>query len=128
MAQDKKKAVPWVASVAVVVSDKEKAKKWYSEKLGLDIISEKAHWVTVGKKGKGGQIHLCQMTEIDSKFPLEPGNSGILFMVEGDIVKHYETLKARGVEFPQPPVKRPWGWECVFRDLDGNEHMIMPST
>jgi catechol-2,3-dioxygenase len=127
MPPSKKEKGPWVASVAVVVSDKQKAKKWYTETLGLDLIMEQDHWVTVGRKGKGGMLHLCQMNELDPKFPMEPGNSGIMIMLEGDMMKIYEALKARGVKFTHPPEKKPWGWECMIVDPDGNEHLLMPS-
>ncbi len=35
---------PWVASVPVVVSDREASKKWYTEKLGLALIADEDHW------------------------------------------------------------------------------------
>ncbi len=38
-----------------------------------------------------------------------------------DVDEAYETLKAKGVEFTQPPIDQPWGLRGVyFRDPEGN--------
>jgi uncharacterized glyoxalase superfamily protein PhnB len=38
-----------------------------------------------------------------------------------DCLETYETLKARGVEFVQPPTDRPYGTiEAIFKDNSGN--------
>lgn len=38
-----------------------------------------------------------------------------------DVDAAYETLKAKGVEFTQPPIDQPWGLRGVyFRDPEGN--------
>lgn len=117
---------PWMASVAVVVEDRERSKAWYTEKLGMQILQDGEHWVTVGRKGKGGAIHLCLASELGSE--LEPGNSGILVMLEGPIKSECRKLKARGVEFVQEPTKQPWGaWDARVRDPDGNELLLMES-
>lgn len=116
---------PWIASVAVMVSDRERSKKWYTESLGMSVLQDMQHWVTVGRKGKGGAIHLCLGSEIGG-LPLEPGNTGILVMVDGDLKKECATLKERGVEFVHEPKKQPWGvWDAMIRDPDGNEILLM---
>jgi len=121
-----KGGAPWMASVAVMVADREKAKKWYTEKLGMSVLVEMEHWLTVGRAGKGGAIHLCLGSEIG--FPLEPGNTGILVMVDGDLKAECAKLKGRGVEFVHEPTKQPWGvWDATIRDLDGNEILLMES-
>ena len=118
------KSGPWVASVAVVVSDKGRAKRWYSEKLGLSILANEAHWVGVGRRGKGAMIHLCEYPE-PGNVRLEPGNSGILLLVEDDLRTRYEELRARGVDYARPPTEHPWGWDATIRDPDGNELLLM---
>jgi len=119
-------AVPEFLSVAVVVSDRRAAVKWYTEKFGLDLTADTDHWQTVGKKGRPGALHLCQVTEYDPKGKLEPGNSGIAFTLRGDFVKSCDALKARGVEFSSPPTKYDWGWGATVRDPDGNEIYLTP--
>ncbi|MCL4324648.1 MAG: VOC family protein [Candidatus Thermoplasmatota archaeon] len=108
-----------------MVSDVEKAKKWYTDKLGFTILTEMDHWVTVGKKGKGGALHLCQASG-EGDMVLEPGNTGILILVDGDLKKRCSELKTRGVEFVHEPTKQPWGvWDAMVRDPDGNEILLM---
>ena len=85
------------------------------------------HWLTVGRKGRGGALHLCQVSELDPKAPLEPGATGILLLLEGDFHRRCEELKARGVDFVEGPTERPWGWDATVRDPDGNELLLMPA-
>jgi len=117
--------VPHFMSVAVVVSDRQKAVKWYTETFGLDHIDDSDHWQTVGRKG-GGLVHLCQVSEFDDKAQLEPGNTGIAFTVPGDFVKSCAALESRGVKFASPPTKYDWGWGATVRDPDGNEIYLAP--
>jgi predicted enzyme related to lactoylglutathione lyase len=124
----KKRKTPWVVSVPVVVSDREAAKKWYTDKLGLVLIADEDHWVTVGGRRKGSQLHLCQASENQPKpIPLEPGPSGIVIALPGDFRTACKRLKEAGVEFSQPPEKAPWGWYATIKDPDGNEHHLMPA-
>jgi catechol 2,3-dioxygenase-like lactoylglutathione lyase family enzyme len=123
----KKRKTPWVSSVPIVVSDREAAKKWYVEKLGLALIADDDHWVTVGGKGKGSELHLCQASENQPKpIPLEPGPSGIVIALPGNFQAACRRLKEAGVEFSHPPEKSPWGWHATIRDPDGNEHYLSP--
>lgn len=110
----------------MVVSDRKRATRWYTGKLGLVPLHQEGHWVTVGRKNKGSALHLCQMSEIDAKAKLEPGNSGILLLVEGDFHLRCQELKEAGVEFVEGPIERPWGWDATIRDPDGNELLLMP--
>jgi predicted enzyme related to lactoylglutathione lyase len=42
-----------------------------------------------------------------------------------DCHKTYETLKARGVDFVQPPTDRPYGIiEAIFKDNSGNTMVL----
>jgi catechol 2,3-dioxygenase-like lactoylglutathione lyase family enzyme len=122
----KRSTTPWVASVPVVVSDREASKKWYTEKLGLRLKVDEDHWVAVG--GKGTDLHLCQASENQPEpIPLEPGPSGIVLALPGDFRKECARLEKAGVEFSQAPKKAPWGWYATVRDPDGNEHHLMPA-
>lgn len=114
-----------VASVAVMVSDRERARRWYTEKLGLEVLADREHWLTVGRPDHGGRIHLCLGAELGDGFPLEPGNTGILLVVPGDLRETYERLKARGLTFSHPPVEHPWGWDAEVKDPDGNLLLLM---
>ena len=117
----------YVATIAVIVSDRKKATEWYTGRLGLDLVESVDHWVAVGRKGKGGLLHLCQISEFEPTAPLEPGNSGITLRIPGtDFVQACAALKSNGVEFAEGPKKEPWGWYATVRDPDGNELFLMP--
>jgi catechol 2,3-dioxygenase-like lactoylglutathione lyase family enzyme len=120
---------PHFVSVAVVVSDAKRSLQWYTDGLGLDIIDNEDHWITVGRKGQPGMLHLCQPSGDNPSSELEPGNSGVLLRIPGkDFTAACEALKARGVEFTEGPTTADWGTYAVVRDPDGNEHALMPES
>lgn len=49
--------------------------------------------------------------------------SNVIFDCE-DIQETYKELKARGVEFIEPPSEQIWGWWAMFKDPDGNTYGI----
>ncbi len=48
------------------------------------------------------------------------GVGSTLFLTTDDCQASYEELKARGVEFTEPPEERPYGIDSGFRDPSGN--------
>lgn len=116
------------ASVAVVVSDKQRSLDWYTKRLGLDVLARSEHWVTVGRKGKAGMLHLCQVSELDASMPLEKGNTGILLHLPGDFASACAALASNGVTFSSPAKKEAWGWWAVIEDPDGNEISLSPGS
>jgi catechol 2,3-dioxygenase-like lactoylglutathione lyase family enzyme len=123
----KSRGMPRFNSVAVVVADRHRSVKWYTENFGLDHLADMDHWQTVGEKGRPGELHICQVSEYDDKAPMEPGNSGIAFRLPGDFVAACAALAARGVEFSVPATKAEWGWWGMVKDPDGNEICVLPA-
>ena len=117
----------WMNSVAVMVSDRERSRAWYRDHLGLSILIDEDHWVTVGGRGQGGAIHLCQVSEAGEGATLEPGNTGILLRVKGNFERACQALEAAGVTFTTPPTKAEGGTYAVVSDPDGNEIALMPA-
>jgi catechol 2,3-dioxygenase-like lactoylglutathione lyase family enzyme len=113
-------------SVAIVVSDRKKSAAWYTENLGLDIVQDMGHWVTVGRMGVPGLIHLCQTSEIGMPERPEPGLAGIELKLPGDFRAACSALEANGVKFRKGPTKEAWGWWAGVVDPDGNEITLMP--
>jgi lactoylglutathione lyase len=111
--------------VAVVVSDAQRAKKWYVEKLGFKVVLDRGHAVAVSPNVKAASVvlHLCG----DNFASLEPGNTGIAFTA-GDFDKTCEELRMKGVRFSMPP-KNEEGYKMAkFLDLDGNEFWLFESS
>ncbi|MGP8072309.1 MAG: VOC family protein [Thermoplasmata archaeon] len=113
--------------IGLVVSDRKKSVAWYTEKLGLDLVQDLGHWVTVGRKGGSGLIHLCQTSEVGIPEVPEPGIAGIELKFPGNFEAGCASLKAHGVRFSTPPTKRPWGWYAGVVDPDGNQLTLMPA-
>ena len=125
----KKRAGPWLASVPIVVSDRSVAKRWYTEKLGLELVNEEDHWVTVGNPSKGSEIHLCQASENRPRpIPLEPGPWGYVLAIPGDFRSECKRMKERGVEFTHEPEKAEWGWFAIVSDPDKNLLYLGPAS
>jgi predicted enzyme related to lactoylglutathione lyase len=118
------KAQVW--SFAVLVSDKKRSTEWYTKTLGLDLVQEMDHWITVGRKGQGGLIHLCQTSDWSDAETLEPGNQGIQILLPGDFREACAALEANGVKFAHPASKEEWGWWASIVDPDGNEISLGP--
>jgi predicted enzyme related to lactoylglutathione lyase len=51
--------------------------------------------------------------------------ANVVFYAE-DLQQTYQQLRARGVRFPQPPVRQPFGWWSLFQDPDGNRFALTP--
>ena len=41
-----------------------------------------------------------------------------------DIEQTYAEMAARGVEFPTPPMRMPFGWWALFADNEGTRHAL----
>ena len=123
-------------SVATIwVKDLNEALSFYTEKLGFEIRTDVTNygyrWLTVGLKGQPDlEFHLSGLKpdgsltqeDVDQLTKLvEGGKLGVGPWKTDDCQKTYETLKARGVDFVQPPTDRPYGIiEAIFKDNSGN--------
>jgi catechol 2,3-dioxygenase-like lactoylglutathione lyase family enzyme len=118
-------------SVAVAVTDRKEAARWYVEKLGLRLVDDDPeHWTTVGDRSRRFLLHLCEIGDRPGRSPprSEVGNTGILFATNESMARTYARLRRRGVKFSLPPKRFPWGWVAKFLDPDGNEFWLNPET
>ena len=116
-----------VAVISVPVSDQDRARRFYVDQLGFDLIRDDdsipgMRWVQVRPKGSPTSLTLVDW------FESMPAGSlrGLVFGVE-DLAGDYERLVANDVEFVSPPRRQPWGTEAVVRDPDGNEFVFQQS-
>ena len=116
-------------SVAVAVSDRKKAAKWYRDTLGFRVVDEEPeHWTTVGDRSGKFLFHLCEVAGAGKKPPKsQVGNTGILLVTSEPFARTVVRLKRRKVRFSMPPRKLPWGWLAKFLDPDGNEFWLQPA-
>ncbi len=109
-----------IAVVSVPVSDQERAKQFYVETLGFELVADNQmgdlRWVQVRPKGAEASMTLVTW------FPTMPaGSLQGLVLRSNDLAADYERLVAAGVQFDNPPQKVPYApLETVLRDPDGN--------
>ncbi|MBT2382698.1 VOC family protein [Streptomyces sp. ISL-11] len=125
-----------IAITTVWVLDQDRAKEFYTEKLGFEVRTDMSmggdqgmRWLTVGAAAQP-DVELTLMVPgppaMDAQSAeavrslVATGALGAGVLVTDDVRREYETLKAKGVEFLQEPQERPYGTEAVFRDDSGN--------
>ena len=113
-----------IFATTIMVSDRKRSVRWYTEKLGFEIVQDMGHWVTVGHPGENGLLHLCQGSEIGEG--MEPGPQGITIHVRGDFEKTCTNLALNGVVFDKPVTRRSWGVYARIADPDGNVLNLQP--
>lgn len=114
----------YLFATTVMVRDRARSVAWYTEHLGFRVVQDLGHWVTVGRAGAGGLLHLCEAGEIGEE--LNPGNQGITFHVRGDFEEAIAGLARRGVTIDAPVTRRPWGMFARIADPDGNVFTLNP--
>ena len=113
-------AVTNVAVVSVPVSDQERARKFYVDGLGLELVRDDSsipgmRWIQVRPPGGGAALSLVTWFE-----SMPAGSLRGLVLRITDLQALYEALDAQGVTFEGPPTRQPWGTETVVHDPDGN--------
>lgn len=114
-----------VAVVSVPVSDQARAKAFYVNKLGFDVVRDDdsvpgLHWIQVAPKD--GPTSITLVTWFDS---MPAGSIRGLVLHSDDLLADYDRLVAAGVEFDGPPEKQEYATlETVIRDPDGNRLIL----
>ncbi|KEF06158.1 MULTISPECIES: VOC family protein [Streptomyces] len=125
-----------LAITTVWVLDQDRAKEFYTEKLGMEVRTDLRmggedgmRWLTVGAKDQP-EVELTLMVPGPPGMDPEAGESLKQLVSKGlmgagvlrtdDVKADYAALKAKGVEFLQEPQERPYGTEAIFRDDSGN--------
>jgi predicted enzyme related to lactoylglutathione lyase len=110
--------------ITIAVKDQDEALKWFTEKLGfqkrVDMPGEGMRFVSVAPpKQPDLQVILA------SWFPDRIGKNPTSILYTDDCRTTYDDLKARGVEFTEPPTERPFGLQAIFNDLYGNSYALL---
>jgi catechol 2,3-dioxygenase-like lactoylglutathione lyase family enzyme len=124
-----------MSHATVYVLDQERAKTFYTEKLGFEIKTDVTmgtfRWLTVGPKGQADLELVLMPVRAGAMLPeeataklrslIQGGHIGVGVFETTDCRKTYEDLKARGVVFKSEPAERPYGVvEASFTDDSGN--------
>jgi catechol 2,3-dioxygenase-like lactoylglutathione lyase family enzyme len=126
-----------IANAQLWVHDQDEALEFYTQKLGMEVRADVTiaeygdfRWLTVGPPGQedvsitlmaipGPPVFDAETSE-QVRTLMGKGAAGTVFLTTDDVQASYEELKARGVEFTEPPEERPYGIDSGFRDASGN--------
>lgn len=114
-----------IGTITVGVSDQDKARDFYVNKLGFEVItdqpmSETERWLAIALPGTETHIMLGLRGQSG---PSTTGMTGFVLHTD-NMEETCATLKERGVTLTQGPTTEPWGKWAQFTDLDDNEYGI----
>jgi predicted enzyme related to lactoylglutathione lyase len=108
-----------VSVISVPVSDQERAKRFYTDQVGFQLLfdasfGDRLRWIQVGP-GSGPSLAL--VTWFDE---MPAGSLRGLVFDSDDLDADYAAMSGRGVEFSTLPTQQPGGVFATFIDPDGN--------
>jgi lactoylglutathione lyase len=114
-----------IATVGVYVEDQQKAKQFWIEKIGFEVVAEHpmgpdATWLEVAPTNAQSRLVIYPKS---MRGGYDMPQVSIVFECE-NIEETYVTMKEKGVEFEQELNKAPWGTSAIFCDEDGNKFLI----
>jgi predicted enzyme related to lactoylglutathione lyase len=105
--------------LALPVVDQSRALDFYTKKVGLKVFTDQTmgnmRWIELQIPGAQTMLVLHHKPE-----HLPNGNEPAVAFAVDNVQTTYDELRAKGVEFTQPPKKEHWGEHAIFRDSEGN--------
>lgn len=116
-----------IASTSIFVKDQQESLNFWVDKVGFEVICDlqlesNFRWVEIAPRSSDSSINLYPKSLI-SKKDLLP--MPVLVFRTNDIQSTFKDLKARGVTFSRNPLKSILGIHAMFKDVDGNEFLIL---
>ena len=118
----------YLAHVALVVDDYDKAIEFYTHKLNFELVedtrlTELKRWVLIKPKNSSeSALLLAKAANAEQAKAIgnQSGGRVFLFLSTDDFERDYKALKEKGIEFVRAPSKEAYGTVAVFKDLYGN--------
>ena len=116
-----------IASISVFVKDQQESLTFWVEKVGFEVICDiilesNFRWLEIATNSSGSSINLYPKSLISKKdLKLMP----VIVFRTDDIHGTFNNLKAKGVTFSRNPLKSILGIHAMFKDVDGNEFLIL---
>jgi catechol 2,3-dioxygenase-like lactoylglutathione lyase family enzyme len=110
-----------ISVISIPVSDPDRAKAFYAETLGFDVLSDSEfgdgrRWIQLAPEGSGNTS--ITLTTWFDDYPPGTVRGNLLEVRDLDDAK--VELTHRGLEFPGDDMDTPWGRFADFADPDGN--------
>ena len=120
-------ATTGIASTSIFVKDQQESLTFWVEKIGFEVICDiefesNFRWVEIAPRSSNSSINLYPKSLI-SKKDLKP--MPVIFFRTEDIYSTFNNLKEKGVTFSRNPLKSILGIHAMFKDVDGNEFLIL---
>jgi predicted enzyme related to lactoylglutathione lyase len=114
-----------VKFASIPVRDQDKALAFYTEKLGLKVVTDslfdgKQRWIELAIPRAETKLVLWTG---EGQEKMIGGFMNITFMAD-DVMATAKEMKDKGVEFVQEPQKADWGTAAIFKDVDGNQFVL----
>lgn len=125
-----------IACVALVVNDYDEAIHYYRDKLGFILVEDRIdgarRWVLFSlSENSQTHIRLVKATNPDQSARVgnQTGGRVFLFLETDDLMRDFEAMKTRGVNFIEYPRKESFGLGVIFEDLYGNRwELVQPNS
>ncbi len=119
-----------VSKVVIEVEDQDRAKAFWTETMGFELVQDAPYgeerWLEIRSPDRATDLVLELSTGEPAERQVAPEHlptSNVIFRCD-DLTATYEELSARGVGFPQPPVRQPFGSWSMFNDSEGNRFAL----
>lgn len=115
-----------VRSVGIFVGDQDRAKDFYTNTLGFELVQDRPmgqeagaqRWIEVTPPDRAVILVLFTPQGQEDRI----GTFSNALFDCADVVKTHTELSERGVEFVDEPRQEFWGWWASFKDPDGNTY------
>jgi predicted enzyme related to lactoylglutathione lyase len=119
-----------IRQVVLEVEDQDRALAFWTRTMGFELVYDAPYadgrWLEVRTPDHAVTVVLSLRPGEPPSAPEALPTSNLFFYCD-DLPRTYDELRDRGVEFPQPPVKQPWGWWSMFEDSEGNRFALTPA-
>ncbi len=113
-----------VGTVCLFVNDQEKAKEFYTNKLGFEIRQDvqngPVRWLSVAPKDATTEVVLYKVDSNWEHYRQVVGKSQGITLNVSELHQLAKDLKAKGVRFALEPETQPWGNQAMILDDEGN--------
>jgi catechol 2,3-dioxygenase-like lactoylglutathione lyase family enzyme len=119
-----------VATICIFVNDQDKAKAFYTDKLGFELrqdvpMGPDARWVAVAPPGARTEVILYKLDQNWEHYRQVMGKSQAITFNVTDMPALYNDLKAKGVRIIQEPDPQAWGTYMMILDQDDNALLLV---
>ncbi len=121
-----------VGTALIFVQDQDRAKAFYTEKLGMQLLADVlmdpatgSRWLSVLPPGGQTDIVLRKLDDSWAHYRAALGKTQALTLQCDDIDETYRLYRSRGVRFLGEPKTEPWGRFATLVDSEGNRLILV---